>query len=111
MILKGLPSTITKKLFILKGLGVFWGSLWGCPWDLEGDLISEISKEARATANSTATGLTAETGRARNCTGVFASQANGTNRTGRMPVLLVAFGFLGAAEFGGYSCFQGGVEA
>ena len=26
MILKGLASTITKKLLILKGLDVFWGS-------------------------------------------------------------------------------------
>jgi hypothetical protein len=29
MILQGLASTITKKLLILKGLGVFWGSQWG----------------------------------------------------------------------------------
>ena len=31
MILMELSSTITKKLFILKELGVFWGRVfWGC---------------------------------------------------------------------------------
>ena len=32
MILMGLPSTITKKLFILKELGVFWGCVFRDFW-------------------------------------------------------------------------------